>query len=47
MKKIDVVKVAEIGGLALSVIGTIVSAWAGGKKNERTIAKLVEKTVNK
>lgn len=39
--KINIVKVANIAGLALSIGATVVSAWAGQKNTEETIAKKV------
>lgn len=42
MKKFDVVKVAKIGGLLLSVGGMVISSWVGGKENEQTLQKLVD-----
>lgn len=39
--KINIVKVANIVGVALSVGATLVSAWAGQKSTEETIEKKV------
>lgn len=47
MAKIDIVKVVKIGSLVCTVLGTIGGAWAGSKENEKTLAELVEKSMNK
>ena len=39
---IDMVKVAEIGGLVLTVAATVLSGWAGTKKTDRKIVEAVE-----
>lgn len=40
--KIDVVKLAKIAGMILTVAGTVVTGWVGTKENEKTLEKLVE-----
>lgn len=45
MKKIDAVKVVEILGMVFTVGGTIASAWAGKKNNDRTLEKLVSEQI--
>lgn len=45
--KINVVKVANIAGVALSIGATLVSAWAGQKSTEETIAKQVAEALAK
>lgn len=42
MKKFDVVKVAKIGGMLLSIGGMVVSSWVGSKENEQTLQKIVD-----
>ena len=42
MKKFDIVKVARIGGMLLSIGGMVVSSWVGSKENEQTLQKLVD-----
>lgn len=39
--KMNIVKVANIVGVALSIGSTLVGAWAGQKSTEETIAKKV------
>ena len=39
--KINIVKVANIAGVALSVASTLIGAWAGQKAMDDTIAKKV------
>lgn len=47
MVKIDIVKVVKVGSLVCTILGTVGGAWAGGKENERNLAELVKKTINK
>lgn len=45
--KINFVKVAQIGGVVLSIGSTVLSAWAGNKTTEETIAaKVAEALAN-
>lgn len=46
-KHVNVVKIAKIGGMVLSVGGMLVSSWVSGKEQEQTLAKLVEKRLGK
>lgn len=39
--KFDIVKVANGVGMALGVVGTILTAWAGQKAMKATVAKEV------
>lgn len=43
--KLNKVKVIEYGSLALTVLGTIGSAWAGKKNNEIALEKLVAEKI--
>lgn len=43
--KIDIVKVANIAGMALGFAGTILTSWAGHKTMKANIAKEVAKTL--
>lgn len=43
--KIDMVKVATIGGMVLSIAGTIAASWANDQKMNDKITKEVEKAV--
>lgn len=43
--KIDMVKVATIGGLVLSLAGSVAATWANTQKMNNTIIKEVEKAV--
>jgi hypothetical protein len=45
--KIDTVKVLKGGGLLLSVLGMIVTAKADSLANQKILAELVEKAMNK
>lgn len=47
MNKINVVKVAKIGGMLLSIGGMIISSWVGSKENEQTLQKLVDERLKK
>lgn len=38
---IDVVRAAKIAGTVMSVAGMLVSSWAGGKENTKTLENLV------
>lgn len=42
--KINVVKVANIAGMALGIAGTLLTSWAGQKTAKETIVKEVAKT---
>lgn len=46
MPKIDMVKVATVGGAVLSLAGTIVAGWANAQKMNDTIVKEVQKAVD-
>lgn len=43
--KIDLARVATVGGLLLGFAGSILASWAGERKMEETITKEVEKAV--
>lgn len=45
--KFNIVQVANIAGMALSIAGTVLSAWAGKKGTEEEIAKQVAKAFGK
>ena len=48
MKNINWVKVIKVCSFVASLAGTIGTAWASGKENEITLAKLVnERLTNK
>lgn len=47
MKTEALVKIAKIGGLVLSVAGTVVAGWAGRKENDKTLEKLVNEKLSK
>ena len=47
MAKVDVVKIAKIGGTLLSIGGMVIASWVGTKENEKTLQKLVEEHVKK
>ena len=47
MKKFDMVNVAKIGGLLLTIGGTIVASWVGKKETESTLQKLVDERLQK
>lgn len=42
MNKLNIVKVAKIGGMLLSIGGMVVSSWVGSKENEQTLQKIVD-----
>ena len=42
MNKINVVKVAKIEGMLLSIGGMIIASWVGSKENEQVLQKLVD-----
>ena len=42
MPKIDTVKLIKIGGMILSIAGTIAAGYVSTKENEKTIEKMVE-----
>lgn len=46
MPKIDMVKVATVGGVVLSLAGTIVAGWANAQKMNDMIVKEVQKAVD-
>lgn len=46
IKPETVVKIAGIVGTAMSLGGTLLSGWAGNKKNEATIAKEAKDAVS-
>lgn len=39
--KINIVKVANVAGMVLGIAGTLVSAWAGKKTMDETVANKV------
>ena len=45
MPKIDMVKVATVGGVVLSLAGTIVAGWANAQKMNDVIVKEVQKSI--
>ena len=47
MKKINVVKVVKYGSIAMTVLGTIGTAWVTSIENKETLAKLVKETLEK
>lgn len=47
MNKLNIVKVAKVGGMVLSIGGMIVSAWVSGKENEMTLQRLVNEHLQK
>lgn len=47
MTNFNIVKIAKIGGVILSVGGMIITSWVTGKENELTLAKLVEERLQK
>lgn len=47
MKKIDVVKVAKGAGMLLSIGGMVLTSWVTSKENEKTLEKLVDKSLEK
>ena len=38
---VDIVKVVKIAGTAMSVAGMLLTSWAGGKENTKTLETLV------
>ena len=38
---VDIVKVIKITGTAMSVAGMLLTSWAGGKENTKTLENLV------
>ena len=46
MPKIDMVKVATVGGVVLSLAGTNVAGWANAQKMNDVIVKEVQKAVD-
>lgn len=38
---VDIVKAAKITGTVMSVAGMLISSWAGGKENAKTLENLV------
>lgn len=47
MKNLNIVKIAKIGGMVLSVGGMLVTTWVTGKENESMLTKLVEERLQK
>ena len=43
--KIDVVKIASIGGVILGIAGTLVSSWANNKKVIEAAENLAKETL--
>ena len=41
-KNVDVLKIARIGGVVLSVGSMLVSSWVSNKEQEKTLKKLVD-----
>lgn len=46
-KKIDIIKIAKIGGTILSVCGMLVTSWVSSKENEKVLEKLIEERLQK
>ena len=38
---VNIVKVAKITGTAMSIAGMLITSWAGGKENTKTLENLV------
>jgi hypothetical protein len=47
MNKDNIVKVAKIGGMLLSIGGMVLTSWVSSKENEKTLQKLVEEHLQK
>ena len=47
MKNLDMVKIAKIGGMVLSVGGMLITSWVSSKENESVLKKLVEERLQK
>lgn len=47
MKNIDVLKIAKIGGMVLSVGSMLLTTWVSGKEQEKTLQKLVDERLSK
>lgn len=47
MKNVDVVKIAKIGGMVLSVGSMLLTTWVSGKENEKTLQKLIDERLQK
>lgn len=47
VNKINVVKVAKIGGMLLSIGGMVITSWVSGKENEKVLEKLVNERLPK
>ena len=47
MKKFDVLKIAKIGGVVLSVGSMVLTTWVSGKEQEKTLQKLVNERLSK
>lgn len=45
--KIDLTKIASIGGLVLTIVGTVVGNWAHNRTMHAEIIEEVAKVVNK
>lgn len=47
VKNFDMVKLAKIGGMLLSVGGMLITSWVGTKENESILTKLVDERLQK
>lgn len=47
MKKLNLLKVAKIGGMLLSVGSMLLTSWVSTKENEKVLKELVDKKLEK
>lgn len=47
MNNLNIVKIAKIGGVILSIGGMLITSWVTGKDNEAMLAKLVDERLGK
>ena len=47
MKKLDLLKVAKIGSLGLSLIGAGLTSWISSQENKKVLEKLVDERLQK
>lgn len=47
MKNINLLKLAKVGGLLLSIGGMVVTSLVSSKENEKVLEKLVDKRLSK
>ena len=47
LKKVDLLKLAKIGSLGITLVSGVLATWISSKENQKTLEKLVEERLKK